>query len=314
MLPDGWYFDSVAFWILNALMLWDGIQRVPAGAWVLRHVAGNAWQVAQEPRETAGRRLVSWLSPVVCHVVLSPGPGTGRTPPARLGRWTALVRVPAFLALVAIVIGVPLLTPTHGVLGLAGAVAAALAASLLTALVSAIALWRMGLPFRAAARHSIGIVSPFTAPRAPEIVLAKALEGVAFADAVRALLPADAWAAWARPLAYDVSRGVAPEGVAELLPAGDAQAILRLPPPGSVLGDVYCARCGRVYLPSATACHACEGAELVTVDEAALRVEPLPAPVPRPVPALVGAPTASPAPRGKGKGRGKSHRQKPHPS
>jgi hypothetical protein len=40
----------------------------------------------------------------------------------------------------------------------------------------------------------------------PEMVLARALEGVALADAVRALLPADEYAAWARPVAYDLAR------------------------------------------------------------------------------------------------------------
>lgn len=281
MLPDGWYFDSVAFWILGALMLWDGIQRVPAGAWVLRHAAGYPWQVARAPRETAGRLLVSWLSPLVCHVVLSPGLGDGRVPPRRLGLWTGLVRVPALLALVSIVVGVPLLTPTMGFPGLLIAMGAALGAALLTAVLSMVALWRMGIAPRSAARAALPIVSPFTAPRAPELVLARALEGVAFPDAVRALLSPDAWAEWARPVAYDLARGVAPEGVpaAALLPGGDARAVLRVPPPGSVPGDAYCARCGRLYLPRATACHACEGAELVTVDEAALRLELPPAPL-----------------------------------
>lgn len=315
MLPDTWYFDSVAFWILGALMLWEGVQRVPAGAWVLRHAAGYPWQVAAAPRNTAGRRLVSWLSPLICHVVLSPGLGDGRVPPRRLGLWTGLVRVPALLALVCIVVGVPLLTPTMGTVGLVIAVGGAIAASLLTALLAMVALWRMGIALRSAARAALPILSPFTAPRAPELVLARALQGVAFADAVRALLPPDEWAEWARPVAYDLSHGWAPEGVpaAALLPAGDAQAILRVPPPGSALGDAYCARCGRVYLPHATACRACEGTALVTVDEAALRMELPPLSfAAAPVPAF---PTAAPAvdavPRKKGKHRRASRRASP---
>lgn len=312
MLPDGWYFDPVAFWILSALTLWDGVQRVPAGAWVLRHVAGFSWQVAQPPRETAGRRLVSWLSPVVCHVVLSPGLGDGRMPPRRLGLWTGLVRLPALLALAAIVVGVPVLTPTLGFLGLLMAIGAAVGASLLTALLAALGLWRMGIRFRSAVGAALPIVSPFTAPRAPELVLARALEGVAFADAVRALLPADEYVEWARPVAYDLAHGPALEGVpaAALLPAGDVQAILRVPPPGSALGDAYCARCGRVYLPHVVACHVCEGTELVTVDEDALRRELPPVSV-----AAVPAPAAAPVPASAGKGRrkGKKGRTRARP-
>jgi hypothetical protein len=147
---------------------------------------------------------------------------------------------------------------------------------------------------------------------------------VAFADAVRALLPADGYAEWARPVAYDLSHGLALEGVsaAALLPAGDAQAILRVPPPGSALGDAYCARCGRVYLPHAAACRACEGTALVTVDEDALRRELPPvrvaaAPIPAPAAAASAAPVPSEtpptsgAPKRKGKGRKASRRASP---
>lgn len=278
-MPNAWYFDWVTFWLLNGVLLWDGVQRVPAGAWVLRHPAGYAWQVAQEPRAREGRRLVSWLSPLVCHVVLTPGPGTGRTVPAHLGRWVTLLRIPSAVAFAAIVVGVPLLSASMAFLGLLYALALAFGAALVTALLSVLALWRMGVPARAAARKGFGMLSPFAAPRAPEMVLARALEGVAFADAVRALLPPEEYAAWARPVAYDLARGRAAEGVTAdgLLPAGDVQAILRQPPPGSVSGDVYCARCGRVYLPAAAACRVCEGVELVTVADLPPRAEVAPA-------------------------------------
>jgi hypothetical protein len=308
-VPDAWYFDWVSFWLLNGVFLWDGVQRVPAGAWVLRHPAGYPWHVAHGPTVRTGRRLVSWLSPLVCHVVLAPGPGAGRTPPAHLGRWVALLRLPAAVVFAAIVVGVPLLSASMGFLGLVYALAAAFGGALVTALLSMLVLWRMGVPARTAARHAFGTLSPFAAPRAPEMVLARALEGVAFLDAVRFLLPPDEFAGWARPLAYDLSRG--DDGVAAdgLLPAGDVRAILRHPPPGSLAGDVYCARCGRVYLPSATACRACEGVELVTVTEAAIQVAPAVA-LP-PTPALAGGPplaaapaSAMGAPRRKSRGKG----------
>lgn len=312
-MPDAWYFDWVTFWLLNGVLLWDGVQRVPAGAWVLRHPAGYAWQVAQEPRAAEGRRLVSWLSPLVCHVVLTPGPGTGRTVPPRLGRWVTLLRVPGAVAFAAIVVGVPLLSASMAFLGLVYALALAFGAALVTALLSVLALWRMGVPARAAAGKAFGILSPFAAPRAPEMVLSGALEGVAFADAVRALLPPEEYAGWARPLAYDLARGRAGEGVTAdaLLPAGDVQAILRQPPPGSAAGDVYCARCGRVYLPTATACRACEGAELVTAADLPPQVEAAAAAVMAPAVALpISSAGAVPIPAAAAASSGRKQKQK----
>jgi hypothetical protein len=264
-MPQSWFFDWVSFWILLGLTLWEGVRRVPAGAVLLRNAAGYPWQVAAGPYAAQGWRLASWLSPLVCHLVLVPGPGEGRTAPRHLRRWAAALRVPSLLALLALVVGVPLLTASAGVVGLIQAVVLAFGASLLAALASVLALWRMGVPVKAALGDALPLISPFAAPRAPEIVLARALDGVGFADALRCLLPADAFAEWMRPVAYDLSRGLAEDGVSALLPAGEAAAILRARPAESGAGDVYCARCGRVYLPTATACRACEGAEMVRI-------------------------------------------------
>jgi hypothetical protein len=261
-MPSSWYFDWLTFWILVGLTLWEGVRRVPAGAVLLRNSAGYPWQVAAGPFAAPEWRLASWMSPLVCHVVLSPGAGSGRTVPRHLGRWMTLLRVPGVAALVSLVIGVPLLTASAGVVGLIQALAAAFGASLLAALGSVAALWSMHVEVKTAVRDGLPILSPFTAPRAPEIVLSRALEGVAFTDALRALLPPDACAEWLRPLAYDVARG---RGVAEFLPAEEAAAILQCPPAGLFAGDAYCARCGRAYLPTATGCRACEGVEMVRV-------------------------------------------------
>jgi hypothetical protein len=258
----GWYFDWLTFWILLALTMWEGVRRVPAGAFLLRSAAGYPWHVAAGPYAAQRWRLASWLSPFVCHVVLEPGAPAGRTPHPHLRRWVALLRLPAAAALVALVVGVPLLTANEGLLGLLQALAAAFGASLLAALGSGIALWRMGEPTNVALKDALPILNPFTAPRAPEIVLSRALEGVAFVDAVRSLLPADAFAEWLRPVAYDAARG---RDGTHLLPAEEAAAILRHHPSGLFAGDTYCARCGRVYLPTATGCRACEGAEMVRI-------------------------------------------------
>jgi hypothetical protein len=263
-MPDRWYFDWLTFWVLGGMTLWEGVRRVPAGAVLLRHVTGYAWHPAGGPFPAAGWKLASWLSPLVCHVLLVPGAGEGRVPPRRLGLWTALLRVPGALAWIALVIGVPLLTASVGLGGFILAAAVALGASVLAAAGAVVALRRMGVPWKRALRDGAGILSPFAAPRAAEIVLERALEGVALVDALRALLRPAAFAEWARPLAYDQARGgIAPSDA--LLPAGEADAILQLAPAGSAAGDVYCARCGRVYLPTATACRACDGVEMIRV-------------------------------------------------
>lgn len=264
-MPDRLYFDWLTFWVLAGMTLWEGVRRVPAGAVLLRHVVGYAWHPAGGPFAESGWRLASWLSPLVCHVVLAPGPGDGRVPPRHLRRWVAALRVTGGAALVALVIGVPLLTASAGSLGFIAAAVAALAATLLTAILAVVALRRMGTAWKAALKDGLPILSPFAAPRAAEIVLARGLEGVAFVDALRWLLPPAGFAEWMRPLAYDQARGRPGAHPEALLPAGEAHAILGLAPAGSVAGDLYCARCGRVYLPSASACRACDGAEMVRV-------------------------------------------------
>lgn len=255
----GWYFDWLTFWLLLGLTMWEGVRRVPAGAFLLRSAVGYPWHVAAGPYVAPGWRLASWLSPFVCHMVVQPDAGSGRIPHAHLRRWVALLRIPGAVALVALVVGVPLLTANGGSRGLIQALATAFGASLVAALGSVLALWRMNVAARTALRDALSLLSPFTAPRAPEIVLARALEGIAFVDAMRALLPADACAEWLRPLAYDAARG---HGT-DLLPAAEAAAILQRPPSGLLAGDAYCARCGRVYLPTATDCRACEGVEII---------------------------------------------------
>lgn len=256
----GWYFDWTTFWILLGLTLWEGVRRVPAGAFLLRSAVGYPWHVARGPYAAGGWRLVSWLSPFVCHVLLTPATADGRAPHPHLRRWAAVLRVPGAVAFAALVIGVPLLTANGGFRGLLQALGAAFGASVVAAAGSGVALWRMRVPVRTALQDVLPMLSPFTAPRAPEIVLARVLEGVALVDAVRAMLPADAYAEWLRPVAYDAARG---QG--DLLPAAEAAAVLRHPPPGLLAGDVYCARCGRVYLADAPACRMCEDVEMVRV-------------------------------------------------
>lgn len=259
-MPPSWHFDWTTFWLLGGIALAEGLRRVPAGSLLLRRVPGYPWHVAAGPYRAPGWRLTSAFSPLALHCLLQPAdPDRARNPPRLRRWWITLVRVPGLLALIALLAGVPLLSASMATRGLILAVAAALAASLLTALVAMLALARMGVGWKTAGRDALRIVSPFTAPRAPEIVLERVLAGVPPIDAARALLPADAFAAWLRPLAYDEAMRGADGGI---VPRGEAGRIIRTPPADAAAGDAWCPRCAGIYQPGVEACRGCGGVPL----------------------------------------------------
>lgn len=260
-MPPSWHFDWTTFWLLWGIALAEGFRRVPPGAVLLRRVPGYPWNAAAGPYATSAWRLTSAFSPLALHALLQPADGPPRPLPARgrLRLWVTLLRVPSLLALAALLVGVPLLSASMATRGLILAAIAALAASLFTAILSMVALVRLGIPWKTAIRDALRVVSPFTTPRAPEIVLERALAGVPVLDAARALLPADAFAAWLRPLAYDQLTGDA-DGA--LLPAAEAERIIHEPPADAVPGDVFCPRCAGIYKPGVETCRGCGGVPL----------------------------------------------------
>lgn len=265
-MPPSWHFDWGTFWLLAAITLAEGFRRVPAGSFLLRRVPGYPWQVAAGPYRSSAWRLVSAFSPLALHCVIQPAQGEARDPARLRGWWIALVRIPSFLALAALLVGLPLLPASMGTRGLILAIAAAFGASLLTAVVSMVALVRMGIGWKRAAGDALRGVSPFTAPRAPEIVLERVLSNVPAAEAIRALVPSDDFALWVRPFAYDqVMRGAD-----ALLARGEAERIVRAPAGDASQGDPYCPRCAGTYLPGIETCHACR----VPLEHAARIEEP----------------------------------------
>lgn len=253
-MPAGWTFDWGTFWLLAAITLAEGFRRVPAGSLLLRRVPGYPWQVAAGPYRATGWRLASVFSPLALHCLVTPGDAPAT--PIRLRRgWITLLRVPGFISLVALLVGVPLLAPSRGIMGLIIAVAAMLGASLLAAVLAMVALTRMGTGWKRAAGDAVRLLSPFTSPRAPEIVLERVFAGVPAAEAARALLPPADFIAWVRPFAYDQ---VMRDASAVVLPRDEAERILRQPPSDASAGDVYCPRCASTYLPGIESCHACQ--------------------------------------------------------
>jgi hypothetical protein len=255
-VPPSWHFDWTTFWLLGVITLAEGFRRVPPGSLLLRRVPGYPWQVASGPYRVGGWRLTSAFSPFALHTLLQPADGPARSVPPRGRRrlWITILRVPSLLALVALLVGVPLLSASMGTTGLILSFAAALGTSLITAILSMVALMRMGTRWKAAAGDALRIVSPFTAPRAPEIVLERALAGVPPLDAVRALLRADDFAAWLRPLAYDELARGAEDGI---LPRAEAERIIRQPPADVAPVDPWCPRCAGIYHPGVETCRGC---------------------------------------------------------
>lgn len=256
-MPPSWHFDWTTFWLLAGIAMAEGFRRVPAGGVLLRRVPGYPWQVAAGPYGASGWRLTSAFSPFALHALLQPAEGTARPLPKRgsIRLWINLLRVPSLLSLVALLVGVPLLSLSMGTTGLILAVAAALGASLLTAMVAMVAMVRLGTGWKTAAWDALRVVSPFTAPRAPEIVLERALAGVPVVETARALLPAGDFAAWIRPIAYDQVKRDADHA---LLPRDEAERIIRALPADAAPGDAWCPRCAGVYHSAAATCRGCD--------------------------------------------------------
>jgi hypothetical protein len=255
-VPPSWHFDWSTFWLLAAIVLAEGLRRVAAGGVLLRRVPGYPWHVAAGPYRALAWRLTSAFSPLALHSVLQPADAAPREMPSRgaIRLWITLLRIPSLLALVALLVGVPLLSASMATRGLILAALAALATSLLTALVAMLALARMGIGWKTAAGDALRILSPFTTPRAPEIVLERVLAGVPPIESVRAFLPADAFAEWIRPLAYDeVMRGA--DGA--IVPRDEAERIIRQPPADAAPGDPWCPRCAGIYQPCVETCRGC---------------------------------------------------------
>ena len=191
---------------LALLTLVEGVRRVPRGSVVLQRVMFGQWRI-QPPEPGDRRRLLSWWSPFMTSIVLAPREKYQDTegPDVR----TALfdLRLLGLVELVALVLGVPLALQRFGATGFLAALGAVLLLCLTIVTALAVGAHSLGRPWRAALRFALPFVSPFSAPRAAEALLEVALGDVAPAVASRALLPADAFLRWVRPLVYDARNG-----------------------------------------------------------------------------------------------------------
>jgi hypothetical protein len=269
--------------ILAAITWLDGVRRVPADALVLRRALGGRWSVADAVDAAATWRLVAWWSPVTLALVI-PSDGLpeadGRHDPtdealvARLsGSRRALfaLRVLGTLILVSIVFGVPAAAAHFGAWGFASSLALVVFLAIATGVVALFALRRSGRGWRRAVRMTAHLLSPFSAPRAAELVLQHAVAGAAPLMVARRLLGKASFAQWVRPRAYDTLYDGAEvrnsSALLALLGQSDLTAIVDSPPPQCDADERYCPRCARVYRAVTATCAECRGLRLVRLPD-----------------------------------------------
>jgi hypothetical protein len=277
------------------IVLWlDGWRRVEPGDVLVKRVGLGAWDVHTPTARIGTFALAAWWPPVVLPVIISAASPVAREG-AALHRWTAdhalsvararrrlrrasadiaALRVFGTLQLVWIAFVIPLMTAHSGGIGLLLGIAVAFAFAAGIALVCFLALWMSGARAGTALGKSFALLSPFSAARAPEIVIAQALDGVPSAAQLAALLCADRFAAWVRPWAYDETNGrrtldaaeTRIRGLVSSIPAGLLSGAVALVPDGGDEGPAsYCPRCGHWYHERVTECSECTDVPLHSV-------------------------------------------------
>ena len=258
------WLDWSALGFLALVTLLDGLRRVPAGAFVLRKIAGGKWAVVPL-RE--GYALVSWWPPLSTTVVLAPvnWPAGGRADgravhPIRELRRLLTLQVLGVLSLVSLVIVVPVAMRWLGGIGFLLSLLVVLLLSWLIAGLSFYYSQSLGLSTRQRLLFALPRLNPFAAPAAGEALLERALVGANAFAVARALMAEDDFLAWIRPTAYDLIAGEASggESLTQVIERSDLQKMVAARPARVAAQSPWCPRCGAEFGTSATVCPACE--------------------------------------------------------
>jgi hypothetical protein len=196
----------------------------------------------------------------------------GRRRVRRIGFFTATSRLLALLLLAWIAVGIPLMTGRFGTFGLVRGIVQAFALSFGIALTTALGLRMLGARWGGVARSTLPLLFPFTAPRAPELLIAAALRELHPLAQAAVLLGDQRFLAWIRPWSYDVLYArLAHDGHDDLittlvhgLPRALLERAVRTPPGGDPSAP-YCPRCAQSYRDDVRVCHDCEALSLVRV-------------------------------------------------
>jgi hypothetical protein len=274
--------DGGATGALAAIAWLNGVQRVPAGALVLRRTLLGRWVPADLVVRSTRWQVVAWWPPLTASVVrgadrraadtAASARGAAKQLDVRLRRirpWWRALRALGALELTALVAGVPWAATRFGAWGLGVGCAVVLLLAAITSAAAAFAFRRVGDGRGAALRAALPLLSPFAAPRAADALLERVVADSPPELVARALLSPEEFAALIRPRAYDAQRGsgaAADESAPSLITLFGARyiaSVVDTPPPGCVAGERYCPRCGIVYHERVAACDECAGVPLV---------------------------------------------------
>src|SRR5688500_6363557 len=287
---DAWSADASTIAVL-ALVLWlDGWRRMGATDLLLVRPGFGAW-AAREPWARVGPfALAGWWPPVVIPMLVPSKPpadqggasapwsadfsiavARGRRRLRRVGLIAGVLRALGVFLLLWIALAIPLATGRFGVYGLVRAVVQAFAISVAMVLLAMLGLRWLGMTRGASVRATLPLLSPFTAPRACEIVLAAAVRELAPLAQVAAFFGEPRFLQWIRPQAYDVLHDRSDEVSGELDSVAALVAALPRPvleraltaPRSEERGVRYCPRCARTYREGIPTCYECDALALV---------------------------------------------------
>jgi hypothetical protein len=253
--------------LLALVVALEGFRRLPEGAVILRSTFGGPWRPVESEAGAGGWRIVSLWSPLTRHLVLQPvGVAPASSPPVerlRAPGWTlpALTAL-GLVVLLSLVLGVPVALARMGGWGLVGAVLVTEVVAIATCGIAVVAFRRLGLSRESALRRASVLLSPFTAPRAAELVLEAAAEAVPPAAVLRELMESEDFTRWARPRAFDALRGMPDTVLSTVLSSDAMRSLVSATPPGPA--GPYCPRCGARFRNEIAACAGCDGVALVT--------------------------------------------------
>jgi hypothetical protein len=260
-LLEGVNWEVVA--VFAALVLLEGLRRVPAGALVVRGMGPTGWRPSGTPEPRPRWRLISWGSPIAPALVLAPleGRTAVRAADLEVRLRVAAQAAPwlggrAAITLLGLIVGLPLVSARFGAIGFLAGMALVLTLAIANAAAGAFTLRRLGSPRPRG--QILAWCSPFAAGRVVECVYEAALAGASQAQAVRALAGEDVFARWSRPRAYDLVITAAEDP--DLSAAADEatlSAIVAARPLEGHAGASFCPRCAATWVLSEGPCPAC---------------------------------------------------------
>ena len=263
-LLDGVDWEIVGAFL--ALVLLEGLRRIPAGGLVVRSTGWSGWKPTGQPEPRDRWALVSWWSPVAPALVLPPlDANAAVTSEDLVARVRVARRAAPWLAagggvtLAALVLGLPIATAWAGGPGFIAGAVVVLGLALITAGTGwwAVRALRPSVSLRR--WQVLGWCSPFAGGRVLEGVYQAALAGASPAQALRALANEQVFAEWARARAYDAVRRSQPDTDLSAA-AGSAalEAIVASAPPLAAGARAYCPRCAAVWVMAREFCPDCE--------------------------------------------------------